>query len=81
MSDTDTTTGRVEAEQQFLASLRESMDDLHDRIAELAYFKAEARGFEAGHEIEDWLAAEYEVRGEASCSHAGSAARIAEPTA
>ena len=28
------------------------------RIAELAYFKAEARGFEPGHELEDWLEAE-----------------------
>ncbi len=28
------------------------------RIAELAYFKAEERGFEPGHELDDWLAAE-----------------------
>jgi hypothetical protein len=31
------------------------------RIAELAYFKAQRRGFEPGHEEEDWLAAEAEV--------------------
>jgi hypothetical protein len=31
------------------------------KIAECAYFKAEARGFEPGHEIEDWLAAEAET--------------------
>jgi len=30
-------------------------------IAEAAYFRAEARGFEAGHELEDWLAAEREI--------------------
>jgi hypothetical protein len=30
-------------------------------IAEAAYFRAEKRGFEAGHEREDWLAAEAEV--------------------
>jgi Protein of unknown function (DUF2934) len=30
-------------------------------IAELAYFKAQSRGFEPGHEEEDWLAAENEV--------------------
>ena len=30
-------------------------------IAELAYFKAEQRGFEPGHEVADWLAAEREV--------------------
>jgi hypothetical protein len=30
------------------------------RIAELAYLKAESRGFEPGHELEDWLEAEGE---------------------
>ena len=30
-------------------------------IAEVAYFKAQSRGFEPGHEEEDWLAAEAEV--------------------
>ena len=30
-------------------------------IAEAAYYRAEARGFIAGHEVEDWLAAEAEV--------------------
>ena len=30
-------------------------------IAEIAYFRAERRGFEPGHELEDWLAAEKEV--------------------
>jgi hypothetical protein len=30
-------------------------------IAEIAYFKAQSRGFEPGHEQEDWLAAEAEV--------------------
>ena len=30
-------------------------------IAERAYFRAERRGFEPGHEGEDWLAAEAEV--------------------
>jgi len=30
-------------------------------IAEAAYFRAERRGFEPGHEAEDWLAAELEV--------------------
>jgi hypothetical protein len=27
----------------------------------VAYFRAEKRGFHAGHELEDWLAAEAEV--------------------
>lgn len=30
-------------------------------IAEAAYFRAERRGFEPGHEVEDWVAAEAEV--------------------
>lgn len=35
--------------------------DLNGRVAKCAYYKAEARGFEPGHELEDWLAAEAEV--------------------
>lgn len=31
-----------------------------DRIAEMAYYKAEKRGFEPGHEMDDWLTAEQE---------------------
>jgi len=30
------------------------------RIAESAYYKAEARGFSPGYELDDWLAAEAE---------------------
>jgi hypothetical protein len=30
-------------------------------IAEAAYFRAEKRGFQPGHETQDWLAAEAEV--------------------
>lgn len=30
-------------------------------IAELAYSKAESKGFESGHEMNDWLQAEQEV--------------------
>jgi hypothetical protein len=33
-------------------------------IAEAAYYRAERRGFQPGHELEDWLAAEAEVDGE-----------------
>jgi hypothetical protein len=32
-----------------------------DMIATCAYFRAQQRGFEPGHELEDWLAAESEV--------------------
>lgn len=31
-----------------------------EQIAIAAYLKAQARGFEPGHELEDWLAAEAE---------------------
>ena len=30
-------------------------------VAEAAYFKAQQRGFESGHELNDWLEAEHEV--------------------
>jgi hypothetical protein len=33
----------------------------HALIAKAAYFRAQRRGFRAGHELEDWLAAEAEV--------------------
>jgi hypothetical protein len=39
-----------------------SSDELNSMIATAAYFCAERRGFEPGHELEDWLAAEQEVR-------------------
>lgn len=35
--------------------------DQNSHIAILAYYKAQARGFEPGHELEDWLLAEAEV--------------------
>ncbi len=36
-------------------------DKFRKMIAERAYYKAENRGFTAGHEIDDWLVAEREV--------------------
>jgi len=36
-------------------------DVRHDLIAMAAYLRAERRGFEPGHELQDWLAAEAEV--------------------
>ena len=36
-------------------------EDRHASIALAAYFRSESRGFEPGHEVEDWLAAEEEV--------------------
>ena len=34
-----------------------------ESIAERAYFKAQQRGFTPGHELDDWLAAERELKG------------------
>lgn len=36
--------------------------NLEDEIRSLAYLLSERRGFESGHETEDWLTAEREVR-------------------
>lgn len=36
------------------------LPDRDARIAEIAYYKAECRGFEPGHDVEDWLEAERE---------------------
>jgi hypothetical protein len=37
------------------------VDDREAKIAELAYFKAERRGFEPGYELADWFEAVEEV--------------------
>jgi hypothetical protein len=36
--------------------------NLEDEVRRLAYLLSERRGFEPGHETEDWLTAEREVR-------------------
>jgi hypothetical protein len=38
-----------------------TQQDRFAMIAEAAYFAAQSRGFEPGHEMEDWIAAEKEV--------------------
>jgi hypothetical protein len=42
-------------------SFIEPAHDIYSQTAERAYYKAEARGFEPGHEMEDWLEAENEM--------------------
>ncbi|PKM37924.1 MAG: DUF2934 domain-containing protein [Gammaproteobacteria bacterium HGW-Gammaproteobacteria-10] len=37
-------------------------DEFREMVAERAFSKAEARSFAAGHDQEDWLEAEQEVR-------------------
>jgi hypothetical protein len=39
-------------------------DDIHRKVAEAAYYIAEGRGFEPGHELEDWIAAERQIADE-----------------
>ena len=40
-----------------------SPDEIRRLIAEAAYYRAMERGFEPGHELEDWVEAESEVMG------------------
>jgi hypothetical protein len=42
---------------------RNAFKDRQSLIAKAAYFLAERRHFQPGHELEDWLAAEAEVDG------------------
>jgi len=44
-----------------LAQQLVSPETRQEMIAQAAYFRAERRGFEPGHELDDWLAAEIEV--------------------
>lgn len=44
----------------------------HTMIAQAAYFRAERRGFEPGHELEDWLGAEAELGPASTEAHSGS---------
>jgi len=37
------------------------LDEFRDMVAVNAYYRAEKRGFKAGHELEDWLEAEREI--------------------
>jgi hypothetical protein len=39
-----------------------SNEDMRAQIAEAAYYLAERRGFAAGGEVEDWLAAEEQIK-------------------
>ncbi len=37
-----------------------NLPDCYTKIAEIAFYKAERRGFEPGHELDDWIEAEQE---------------------
>jgi hypothetical protein len=36
------------------------LSDYAEAVAQIAYYKAEDRGFKAGHDVDDWLEAEKE---------------------
>ncbi|MHB9021773.1 MAG: DUF2934 domain-containing protein [Halothiobacillus sp.] len=47
----------------------EESENLNEHIATAAYYKAEARGFSPGYEMEDWLEAEMEFKGSSESTH------------
>jgi len=51
-------TANVVAAQSDATQVPSSAEARHQRIAVTAYFLAEARGFEPGHDHEDWYTAE-----------------------
>ena len=44
------------------AAAKLSPEEVYKLIQESAYFKAKQRGFVPGHEVQDWIEAEAEVR-------------------
>jgi len=59
--DTDKLVDKVE---------REPNTVLRAAIEQAAYFRAEARGFVPGHELEDWVAAEADIVGQLASANA-----------
>lgn len=52
-----------------------SRDDVHARVAALAYSFYERRGREHGHDVEDWIQAEKSILEETTSRQNGSRAR------
>ena len=59
-SDRDVKGATVMDDADRAAAISE-LQERHRRIAEVAYYRAQQRGFEPGFEEEDWLAAEREI--------------------
>ena len=56
--------GSIVAKSHTIVSCGERFADpvrCREMIAQAAYFNAERRGFEPGHELDDWLAAENQI--------------------
>jgi hypothetical protein len=51
----------MDQEQALNQEELETNIDMNAKIAEIAYFKAEQRGFVPGHELDDWCEAEQEI--------------------
>lgn len=51
-----------DADQPAGTATQSSQPSTEERIAVLAYYKAERRGFVGDHELEDWLEAERELK-------------------
>ena len=47
-----------EATEKYAEGFEPTLEERHNMIAKEAYLIAEQRGFESGHEMEDWLQAE-----------------------
>lgn len=54
-------TKKKESEKSINNAESIALPDQIERIAELAYYRAESRGFEPGYELNDWLEAEREL--------------------
>ena len=51
----------IDAHAEYSVAAQGDGVDYERMIAEAAYYRAERRGFEPGHELEDWFAAEAEI--------------------
>ena len=58
---TRTTTLTAQSKSRPVPAVLIDQDLRRSMIAQAAYYRAERRGFEPGHEAEDWLAAEGDV--------------------
>jgi hypothetical protein len=56
-----------------------SEDERRRMIAEAAYYRAEQRGFTAGREVDDWLAAEHEISQQLRIDDTGHTRRTITP--
>jgi hypothetical protein len=56
----DIDAAQTQASQPFMLGAKHHEQTYKSNIAEIAYLKAESRGFIPGYEVDDWLASEQE---------------------